>query len=412
MVGIGVVQALQIPAAVRRELRRSRRRRQRPAPTAPRGGARRPDSGSSSPRSRSARHRRSRGLGERPRASRAPTTCSADSSRERGRRWDGRRRAWREAQAGRSAQAVAQLDRRERVEAELLEGRRASIASAEACPSTASDLGAHQLSRGTRALAPRARRRGDAPAMPTSPTPARRYARPAPRTAPAACRLLPERAARPQIERSRRTPASRPQRSAASKQRKTLLVGERRCPRARTRADIGSPSRRSCRAPCPQSPRQRGAGKAARAAVSRQAVEEGVGGGVVALAGIAERAPPPRRTARRLPEFKALGELVQVPRGVELGAHHALDALASSARSGRRRALRRHGSQHRRDTPRASLRSATSAGDAWRRRTRPRARSPRQSSSCATSRAEPPIGRGAAAAGQHTRCLAPWVSTR
>ena len=198
---------------------------------------------------------------------------------------DGRR----QAQAGDRAEPVAQLDRGERVEAELLEG----------------PLGLDLLRR----RRGRARRRpGRGPARARSP-------RALPRAGPRAWR---------RASRRRRCGAwgraTRPRRSAAGRRRRPgpeaggveraspgpcgarRRAPRRRAPgRARRRAPrcpraASAPGRpRRARRPCrpralPQAPGDRGRRQAFGPALLGERVEEGVGGGVVGLAGAAEGA--------------------------------------------------------------------------------------------------------------------------
>ena len=137
MVGVGVIQALQIPAAVGGELGDRIGARGDQLPQLLGRVTPRPGSGSSCPRSRSA-HRCAHG--ERLGSSSA-ALCAlhlrAQIPRHRQRASGNRRSAWRAASARCLAQAVSELDRAQRVEAKLLEGALASTASADACPSTA-----------------------------------------------------------------------------------------------------------------------------------------------------------------------------------------------------------------------------------------------------------------------------------
>nr|BFE69916.1 hypothetical protein GCM10020092_032170 [Actinoplanes digitatis] len=77
----------------------------------------------------------------------------------------------------------------------------------------------------------------------------------------------------------------------------------------------------------PQAPGKRDAGQAGGAAPLGEAVQEGVGGGVVALAGRAEHARG-RGEEDQLREVVPAGEFVQVPGGVGLGPQHRADPLA------------------------------------------------------------------------------------
>jgi hypothetical protein len=76
----------------------------------------------------------------------------------------------------------------------------------------------------------------------------------------------------------------------------------------------------------PQPPGDRGGGEAAEAAVLGEAVEEGVRGRVVALPGPAEQAGG-RGEEDEGGEIEARRQLVQVPGGIGLGSHDALQAL-------------------------------------------------------------------------------------
>ena len=119
----------------------------------------------------------------------------------------------------------------------------------------------------------------------------------------------------------------------------------------------------------PEAPGSEVAGRPCGAALGGERVEEGVGGGVVGLAGAAEQAGG-RGEEDEVGEVELRGQLVQVPGGVDLGrAARAPAARGRATRARRRRARRREwttapsgcsaGSTGR-AAPRAASRSATS----------------------------------------------------
>ncbi len=81
----------------------------------------------------------------------------------------------------------------------------------------------------------------------------------------------------------------------------------------------------------PQAPGQRVAGQPAVAAVGDQGVQEGVGGGVVGLTRATEHARHGGEQHERR-QAHATGQLVQVHRGVDLGAQHGVDLLGGQRR--------------------------------------------------------------------------------
>ena len=121
------------------------------------------------------------------------------------------------------------------------------------------------------------------------------------------------------------------------------LVGGQRRPVPRGPCGRG---RRRSRVPVmppslgPQAPGQGGGGQPVAAAVLGERVEEGVGGGVVGLAGAAEDAGDGGEQDER-GEVEVPGQLVQVPGGVDLGAQDRVEPLGGRARRARRRRGRR-----------------------------------------------------------------------
>ena len=94
---------------------------------------------------------------------------------------------------------------------------------------------------------------------------------------------------------------------------------------------------------CPGPPGERGGRQALGAALLGERVEEGVGGGVVGLAGRAEGAGG-RGEEDEGREVAPCGQLVQVPGGVGLGGEDAIQALGVERLDrGRRRGRRRSG---------------------------------------------------------------------
>ena len=247
------------------------------------------------------RHHRGRrgGLpGRRGRPVTWPARCPAS------RRASGSRRSgWRQRAARSRRQPVAQLDRGQRVEAQLPERRSGSIARPSAWPSTAAALRADQVRQQPLPLgrADSAASRCRGPPRP-SPRSAAARRRPAPATRPPQrpARLRARLRTRPRVEPGQSPAPAGRSASAGVEQGQALRRGQRAAPPTAHAAQVG---------------RRPGAGHAALASVHRpqaidvpgsprprrrcsQRVEERVGGGVVGLPGAAEQRRRRRRTAR------------------------------------------------------------------------------------------------------------------
>ena len=90
----------------------------------------------------------------------------------------------------------------------------------------------------------------------------------------------------------------------------------------------------------PQPPSQRNRRQAMRAPVCGQRVEERVGGPVVGLARRPHQ-PGHRRKHHERSEIQFAGQLVQVPRRIDLGPQHRVDSLGGQRRRPSRRRARR-----------------------------------------------------------------------
>ena len=228
---------------------------------------------------------------------------------------------------------------------------------------------------------------------------------------------------------SRRTGASRAsvERAGGVEEREALLGGERaRRPARPIRAQVGlAQAGGHARCASPRGPRRsRSPGRPSAPAPCGERVEEGVGGGVVALAGAAEQCRRSRRRGRSAESSRLRGQLVQVPGGIGLGGEDPLEALgverveqavvedaggvdhraqgmlsgiaASSASAGRDRRRRRRRSSPRRPAPASSARSsAAPSASAPRRLTKSRWRAPWCSTRWRAKRApRPPVAAG------------------
>ena len=228
-------------------------------------------------------------------------------------------------QPGGGAEPVAQLDGGERVEAQLLEGpgrgrppsgRRGR---ARRRPGRGPGPASSAFLFGGRPVGPAARR-AVAPASATGAAAWRARTRPRSSGGDAAARLRSAARSSRVRARSGAGPGAAPRRTA-------------RCPPPRLSG--GSPSRArrlhvgvATGAPAhaagvgPQAPGEGGGGQAVGAAVVGEGVEEGVGGGVVGLAGAAEDAGDGGEQDEG-GEVEVAGQLVQVPGGVDLGPQDA-----------------------------------------------------------------------------------------
>ncbi len=131
-----------------------------------------------------------------------------------------------------------------------------------------------------------------------------------------------------------------------------------RCIRARS-ASLSSG--RHAAGGLPHAPGDRGRDQTARAAVLGEGVEEGVGGGVVGLAGAAEGWPRPRRRGRRRRGRHRRSARAGARRPRPWGRRRARAARRSSTRPCRRRARRRCGPPPPAAAPRGSSRAAPPA---------------------------------------------------
>ena len=119
--------------------------------------------------------------------------------------------------------------------------------------------------------------------------------------------------------------------------------------------------------PLPRPPGDRAGRRGPRAALLGERIEEGVGGGVV---GLAERAEAGGGRGEE-DELAFSSQLVQVPGGPRLRRHHGLQARGSRAtRRGRRRGRRRRGRRRRAGARPGSSRAAPRARRDRRRRRR------------------------------------------
>ncbi len=233
-----------------------------------------------------------------------------------------------QSQTGRRVQAVAQLDGGQRVEAELLEGQvrldGVGVGVTEHGGHLAGDQGQQRLAplglRQRGQLAPErvAARLGLGGASGRSPDQAAQQGR--------------QRGARGLGPQARQVQADRDvaraaQRDGGVEQGQALLAGERGDAAARHPLEIGLLQRAGHAAAFgPQTPGQRGGRQPGRPAVVREGVQEGVGGGVVGLAGSAEGGSC-RREEHERGQVQIPRQLVQVPGGVHLGAQHRSQAL-------------------------------------------------------------------------------------
>ena len=237
-----------------------------------------------------------------------------------------------EPQAGRLLEAVAQLDRGERVEAELLEGVRGPDPGRGGMAEDRGHLGADEvLGNPATGLG---RRLGET-AGERSPSPARgrlhlRCEARQQRVQGAGPGPGPQRYA---IERKRR--AERIARGErAVEEGEAALVGERGDAAAAHPRHVGllqPPGHRALA--LPQPPGDRGGGEPFGAALPGQRVEVAVGGGVGALARCAEEAGD-RGEADEVGQLQLPGQLVQVAGAVDLGGEDALHLLGSRALHG------------------------------------------------------------------------------
>ncbi len=231
----------------------------------------------------------------------------------------------RQPQPGGHGEAVPELDRAQRVEAELLEGPLGVHRLGGGMPEHRGHVGSHLLEHrpvplglGQAGEAPRQRAPG--------------IARPAGGGADEAA----------QERRQRPDPGHGPQGGGvqAHRDQKRLLAGaggveELEALLGRQRLHARAPQPRQAGLAQvgghaaglgPKPPGQGARGKTPGAAALGERVEEGVGGGVVALAGGAEGGGG-RGEQHELGELQPGGELVQVKGGVELRAQHPVDPL-------------------------------------------------------------------------------------
>ena len=231
----------------------------------------------------------------------------------------------RQPHPGRAVQPVAQLDRGQRVEAQLVER-----------------LGAADRVRRSRGRARRRRAHARAPAAPPAArvrpaapaaAPARRSHRPWRR--PGAATAGPDPAAAAARRRSpcaaRRRPARPaprardPPAQAASNSADTVLGGQRTETGARQPVEVGLVELVAHPAG-PQAPGERQPRAGPRHAALGQCVERRVRGGVVRLAGAAEHAGS-RGEQREQRQVGVGGQVVQVHRGIHFGPQHGVESL-------------------------------------------------------------------------------------
>ena len=293
---------------------------------------RRRGSGRPCRRSRSARRRlaaRTGATGAPGLRPRSPPSGSQQVRRRARRGWGSRRPGWRAAAAGGRVEPVAQLDRGQRVEAEVLErppgrwclprrvrgrGRGSWLAtsSAAGCGCSAAGSGARRSRRRCRT---RLRPRSGARAADRCPHQAAQQRR------AVASPVRGPRAQHVEVQRTGTSTASPSARRRRTGPGPARSVSGGMPARAMRRRSASSRCAVMPLASGPEAPGQGQRGQALGAAVLGERVEEGVGRRVVGLARAAEHAGGGGEQHER-GQVQVRGQLVQMPGGVDLRAQH------------------------------------------------------------------------------------------